>query len=116
MTVFNLNRYLLDPANLRDGWPAHMLLDGFRQVKQIRCADGLELSVQASVSHYCAPRDGKGPWVTVEVGFPSQRVEELMDYAEEPDKPTETVYGWVPVEVVERVVEAHGGIISPCPV
>lgn len=116
MTAFNLNRYLSDNANLREGWKEHMLLEGFRQVKPIRCADGLEMSVQASTTHYCSPRNGVGPWVTVEVGFPSERIEELMEYAENPDEPTKTVYGWVPVEVVERIVEAHGGIISPCPV
>lgn len=116
MPAFNLNDYLLNNSNLREGWKEHMLLEGFRQVKPIRCADGLEMSVQASTTHYCSPRNGIGPWTAVEVGFPSQRVEELMEYAENPDEPTKTVYGWVPVEVVERIVEAHGGIISPCPV
>lgn len=91
-----------------------MLLDGFRQVRSIKCADGLELSVQASVSHYCSPRNGVGPWTAVEIGFPSERVEELMAYADNPDEPTNTVYGWVPVEVVEAVIEKHGGIVEPC--
>jgi hypothetical protein len=116
MTAFNLNRYLSDNANLREGWPEHMLLDGFRQVRPITCADGLSLSVQASTTHYCEPRDGVGPWTAVEVGFPSHRVEELMEYDQHDAEPTKTVYGWVPVEVVERIVEAHGGIISPRPV
>ena len=26
--------------------------------------------------------------------------------------PTGTVYGWVPVEVVDQVVEKHGGLMS----
>lgn len=80
------------------------------------CADGLTLSAQASVSHYCTPRNGAGPWVAVEVGYPSERVEELMEYAENPDEPTDTVYGWVPVEVVESVINNHGGIVDSCAV
>lgn len=91
-----------------------MLLDGFRQVRPIKCADGLELSVQASVTHYCSPRNGIGPWTAVEIGYPSERVEEFMEYAENPDEPTDTVYGRVPVEVVEAVIEKHGGIVEPC--
>lgn len=91
-----------------------MLSEGFRQVKPIRCADGLELSAQASATHYCSPRNGAGPWVQVEVGFPSQRVEEFMEYAENPDAPTDTVYGYVPVSVVEAVINSHGGIVQAC--
>lgn len=114
MTAFNLNDFLADPKNLRNEikLPAGTLR--FRQ--PIRCADGLDFSVQANSTAYCTPRTDDGPYTAVEVGFPSQRVEELMEYAEDPERPTRTVYGWVPVEVVERIVEAHGGIISPCPV
>ena len=80
-----------------------------RLAGQIVCADDLRMSVQASRTHYCSPREDEGPWSEVEVGFPSQRVEELMPYAEDADKPTETVYAWVPIEVVEAVIAAHGG-------
>lgn len=80
----------------------------------IECADGLTLSVQASVTHYCTPRDSVGPWIAVEIGFPSRRVGEFMEYAENPDDATGTVYGYVPVEVVEAVIEKHGGIVEPC--
>ena len=33
-----------------------------------------------------------------------------MPYAEDRERPTDTVYGYVPVEIVERVIEKHGGI------
>lgn len=129
MTTFNLNKYMLDDGNLRpeflerlrasqssgeywrNAWAGILPM---RQVRPIVCADGLELSVQASSGHYCTPRKDLGPWTMVEVGFPTQRVEELMQYAEDPTKPTETVYGWVPVEVVEQIVIAHGGLAQPC--
>lgn len=113
--TFNLNDYLLNRANLKEGFSPRMLAEGYRQVKSIVCADGLRISVQASNTHYCTPRNGVGPWVAVEVGFPSERVEEFMEYAEEPERPTDTVYGWVPVEVVEAVVNAHGGLAVEVP-
>ena len=89
-------------------------MPGSRQVRPITCVSGLTFSAQASVAHYCLPRNGTGPWEEVEVGFPSERVEEFMAYADNPDNPTDTVYGWVPVEVVEAVVNNHGGIVEQC--
>lgn len=77
--------------------------------KRIVCADGFNMSVQVGSGMYCAPREETGPWYQVEVGYPSDRVEALMDWAEEPDKPTETVYGYVPIEVVAQVIADHGG-------
>ena len=35
-----------------------------------------------------------------------------MAYAESPDEPTETVYGLVPKEIVEFLVQKHGGITT----
>lgn len=110
-----LNDYLLNPANLRDNWPMKMLRQGFRQVKTIKCKDGLTLSVQASSTHYCTPRNGIGPWTAVEIGYPSAPVEELMEYADNSDDPTNTVYGYVPVEVVEAVIAKHGGFAETTP-
>jgi hypothetical protein len=79
------------------------------RVPRIECADGFTMSVQADEFTYCTPRDNVGPWSKVEIGFPSERVEEFMEWAENDDKPTETVYGWVPLEVVAEVIEDHGG-------
>jgi len=80
---------------------------------RIRCRDGFIMSVQVSKCHYCTPRNNIGPWTHVEVGFPSQKEDLLMEYAEDPDHPTETVYGYVPVEIVMAVIEKHGGAVSP---
>lgn len=79
------------------------------------CADGLTLSVQASKFHYCTPRDSIGPWDAVEVGFPSEQIEALMPYAEDPDDPTGTVYGYVPLSVVAGVIAQHGGFAKDDP-
>lgn len=37
-----------------------------------------------------------------------------MEYAENPDEPTDTVYGYVPVSVVEAVINSRGGIVQAC--
>ena len=79
----------------------------------IQCRDGFTMSVQASEFHYCTPKNNIGPWTRVEVGFPSQKEDLLMDYAEDPDHPTETVYGYVPVEIVIAIIERHGGTVLP---
>ena len=79
---------------------------------KIICGDGLILSVQASEGHYCLPRENDGPYTAVEIGFPSDVIPEIMEWAETPSTPTETVYGCVPVEVVDAVIAAHGGIVN----
>lgn len=77
----------------------------------IFCADGFEMSVQAGVGLYCEPRVNleSGEYTTCEVRYPSQKEELLMLYAEDPEHPTATVYGYVPLKVVEAVIEKHGG-------
>lgn len=76
----------------------------------IVCNDGFTMSVQASVSHYCTPRDNDGPYTTLEVGFPSDYEDLMMPYAEDLDSPTQTVYPMVPIDIVVQVVEKHGGL------
>ena len=78
----------------------------------IKCADGFTMSVQASKGSYCSPRDDSGPYDSVEVGFPSSYDYYLHQYAEDPDKPTDTVYGWVPADTVMMCIDAHGGMVS----
>jgi len=36
----------------------------------------------------------------------------LMPYAETPENPTDTVYAYVPVELVTNVIVKHGGMVS----
>lgn len=76
------------------------------------CRDGFSMSVQASRANYCMPRNNVGPWYSVEVGFPSTMDMLLWPYAEDPSDPTETVYSWVPSQIVYAVIEAHGGMVS----
>ena len=78
----------------------------------IICEDGFAMSVQAGQRHYCHPRSDNGPWASVEVGYPTIREPLLLEVAENPDTPTETVYGWVPSEIIWDVILKHGGVAS----
>ena len=77
------------------------------------CSDGFSMSVQAHDGAYCEPRvSGASRYESVEVGFPSAAEPLLMKWVEDPDRPTNTVYGWVPVSVIRQVIEKHGGMVS----
>ena len=81
--------------------------------KQVVCADGFTMSVQAHHSAYCEPRlSEQKHYNLVEVGFPSHEEKLLMPWAENRSKPTETVYGYVPVDVVTTVIVKHGGMLE----
>ena len=78
---------------------------------RMECADGFSMSVQGHAGAYSRPRDDFADLYTmVEVGFPSAAEDLLMPYVEDADRPTETVYGFVPIRVVEQVIEKHGGL------
>lgn len=76
------------------------------------CKDGFRMSVQAGKRNYCSPRDDVGPYTAVEVGSISHYDIHLHEYAEAPERPTDTVYGWVPTVVLQLCIESHGGIVS----
>lgn len=80
-----------------------------RQIPPVLCRDGFKVSVQASESHYCYPRNSTGPWQEFELGFPSSADPLIAEFAEDPENPTETVYPYVPGSVVEQLIEEHGG-------
>lgn len=80
----------------------------------ITCADGFTARVIAGEGAFCVPPE-RGPFTHVEVYFPSLRPEpwELWaEYAEDPDRPTGTFYGPVPVALVRELIAAHGGEAS----
>jgi len=78
-----------------------------RPVPRIECVDGFSISVQGSEYSYCSPRENIGPWYQVECGYPSAIPTEIMDYVEDSDNPTGTVYGYVPIELVELLIANH---------
>ena len=90
-----------------DGWQCEL------PRKRLECKDGFTISVQANKWTHSIPSiDGADEYTKVELGFPSEEDELIMDYARDPDLPTDTVYGYVPVEIVIKLIEKHGGIAN----
>lgn len=84
----------------------------FYQAPRIECADGESVSIQASGSHYCTPREANAyPYTDIEAGFPTvEPPASWMEYCENTSDPTGTVYGYMPVAIAEEFIIAHGGI------
>ena len=81
--------------------------------KAVKCADGFSMSVQARSGSYCTPRiDNAERYTAVEVGYPSHAEPLLLQFADEPDRPTDTVYGYVPSQTVALVIAKHGGMVE----
>jgi len=77
------------------------------------CADGFSVSVQAGGPLYCSPSTSDTDrYAEVELGYPSRPSALLLRYASDPKDPTDTIYPYVPVEIVSELIRAHGGMIS----
>ena len=87
---------------------------GYRLAYQLVMNDGTELSIQASSFHHCNPRTTEIPnynWYDeFEIGFPNRVIDKLLPYAEDVDEPTETVYAYVPKNLIRCIVEDCGGV------
>ena len=102
-----LNKFLS-----KDGRPRFKEHVGPNIRPRVLCGDGFEMSIQASSTHYCRPREDTGPWTHVEVGFPNRIEPLLWQYAEERGRWTDAVYPFVPIELAAAVVELHGGLVD----
>lgn len=90
-----------------------MFLAGSHPYPQVICVNGLRMSLQVGEYLYCTPRSNTGPWSAIEIGFPSREVAAFMPYCEDPERPTDTVYGYVPLHIVAKVIQEAGGITQP---
>lgn len=79
---------------------------------RVRCADGYTVSVQAGEMWDSEPRRDAEIYRKVELGYPTAADEELRDYAEKKRDLRKTVYGFVPVKLVDEVLTKHGGILG----
>ena len=93
----------------------HMMTSS--RLPHIICADGFSMSVQVGYSLYSTPKKIAKRYSAVEIGYPSEPEELIKEYAEfapfdEDENPdyTDTVYPYVPVGVVDKVLKKHGGI------
>lgn len=96
--------------NLNEFTRATYKTDRFYTRPRIYCNDGFNFSVQGSDGHYCSPRKNDKEFSAMEIGFPSEVEELILEFAEDRDNPTETVYGWVDNTIIQQVIDKHGGI------
>ena len=99
------------------------------QIERIKCIDGFTFSCQQGYGYYSLPSwDGNKIFnmsipdilqkniaqlesVThFELGFPTKSDDLILEYAEDRKKPTETIYPFVPIEVVIELINKHKGI------
>ena len=88
------------------------------RLPKIVCSDGFEMSVQVGFSLYCKPKKVAKRYSEVEIGFPSEYEPLIEEYAEtfyqddgeDVTDYTDTVYPYVPVRIVDKVLKKHGGI------
>ena len=80
-----------------------------------RCADGFEISIQANELLYCSPRENRGDfegdYSAVEIACNPQPELEWRE-REGTLSTGESVYAYVPVEVVNSILRRHGGVIK----
>ena len=94
----------------------HMLTS--TRLPKIVCSDGFEMSVQVGSSLYSTPKKVAKRYSAVEIGFPSEYEPLIEEYAEtfyqddgeDVTDYTDTVYPYVPVKIVDKVLKKHGGI------
>lgn len=76
---------------------------------RIECNDGFSMSVQGGEFTYSNPREYGLRFESMEVGFPSEYEELIREYASDEDF-TETIYPYVPTDVILEVIKKHGGM------
>ena len=83
------------------------------RLPHIVCVDGFTMSVQVGYSLYSKPKKVAKRYSEVEIGYPSEHEPLLEKYVEsfytEPDY-TDSIYPYVPVKVVDKILKKHGGI------
>ena len=86
------------------------------RLPHIVCVDGFTMSVQVGYSLYSTPKKIAKRYSAVEIGYPSEPEELIKEYAEfapfdeDTTDYTNTVYPYVPVKIVDKVLKRHGGI------
>ena len=86
------------------------------RLPHIICEDGFSMSVQVGYSLYSTPKKVAKRYSAVEIGYPSEPEDLIKEYAEfapfddDTADYTDTVYPYVPVKIVDKVLKKHGGI------
>ena len=82
-----------------------------KKLNRLVCFDGFSVSLQGSETNYASPRkDNAIAYSAIEAGFPSHAEELLEPYQEDSELPMgDSVFGWVPMQVIYDIVIKHGG-------
>ena len=117
----NINEFIKNNLKVKvlseDPLMKHMLTS--TRLPKIVCVDGFEMSVQVGHSLYSTPKKVAKRYSAVEIGFPSEREPLIEEYVElgifdtaqgKGVDYTDTVYPYVPVKIVNKVLKKHGGI------
>jgi len=76
---------------------------------RIFCKDGFSMSIYASAEHSCVPKvDNAKEYFMVEVRFPVPQEDMLWAYYD--TLAGMGIYTFVPVDVVQQIVDKHGGL------
>ena len=75
-----------------------------RIIHPIITKDGSVFSVQASEGHYCSPRTANGPYTQVEV------MTDVPVPGHRRQQKSEGICAYADINVIARVINAHGGI------
>ena len=83
-------------------------------IPRVYCKDGFNISIQANNGNYCASENGTREfgldWHEVEWGFPSDVIDPDKYNAENCSNIKETVGGYVDVDLLDSLLNEHGGI------
>lgn len=83
---------------------------------RVYCKDGFSFSASAGKHFSSTPKSDTGPYLQIEVAFPSERPEPWgtwKHFSTDSDEPTQRVYEYVPVDLVRKLVKKHGGEVKP---
>ena len=109
----NLNAWLKTNVTIREyGQTSHYQVVR----KSLVCNDGTTLSVQASDTHWCSPRNSYVDYYTGDIEyFDYSSVEVWNVSVSVPDSWSDygddnNPYAYIPVNLVEEFIDSHGGI------
>ena len=97
----------------KDPLMRHMMTS--TRLPHIVCVDGFTMSVQVGYSLYSKPKKVAKRYSEVEIGYPSEHESLLEKYVETVFEVgfvdyTDSIYPYVPVKVVDKILKKHGGI------
>ena len=87
----------------------------YQVCERIVFANGESVSIQAGALHYSSPRENSvsgsySDYSEFEFGFPSVKpTDEIMQYAEDTENPTNTIYAYVPIQLIVDWINEMAG-------